>query len=1279
MVSNQVQLPWIEQDWRHLSRAEQEQQLEILLINERAKGFDFSQPPLMRFTLIQMADETYQFVWSMHHIIMDGWSGGVLLQEVFELYRAIAVGQNVSLPSSRPYSDYVQWLEQQDPASAETFWRSYLQGFTAPTQLRIEQTPTYLLSPTEEYAWKEIHLSAEFTATLQQFARTHRLTLNTLVQGAWALLLSRYSGEEDVVFGATSSGRPVTLRGAEAMVGLFINTLPVRVMVSPEASLLEWLQALQTQQVKARQYEFASLVQIQDWSEVPKSMQLFESIVLFENFPVEALQQQHEDFSLANFRVVSQEYATNYPLNLIVYPLTQLSLRLLYNRRCLGADAVVRLLGHLQTLLEQFVTVVDRPVSSIPMLTEAEQQQLLMQWNSTAAFYPQKICIHQHVGNWAAQTPDAIALVCGSQVLTYRELNQRANQLAHYLQSRGVGPEVLVGVYMQRSPEMVIALLAILKAGGAYVPIDVAYPFERIAFMLEDCQAPVLLTQSHLLDVLPSYWGLVVCMDTDWDQIAQEADGETDSAVTTANLAYVIYTSGSTGKPKGVMVPHQGLLNLCFWHQRTFEVTASDRATHLAGTAFDASVWELWPYLSAGASLYLIKPDTLTSAQRLQRWLVKEGITISFLPTPLAETLLQMDWSQEIALRILLTGGDRLSLYPSANLPFQLVNNYGPTENTVVTTSGVVPHSTEAERAPSIGRAIANTKVYILDRHLQLVPIGIPGELYVSGDGLARGYLNRSELTAERFIPNPFASHQESGIQQEQASSSTLSPRLYKTGDLVRYRDDGEIEYLGRIDDQVKIRGFRIELGEIQAVLSSHPSIQSALVIVREGTTTEKRLVAYVVLHHNHSLSSHNLRSYLKRTLPDYMVPAGIVFLDALPLTPNGKVDRRALLTLDEVSHNPPQTIVLPRDSVEQQLSTLWEQVLNVRAISVTDDFFELGGHSLLAARLIDLIQQQFGRELPISALFEGATIEQLANHLRKPISSSSCAVVIQSGNTHPPIFCIHPGSGNPHCYDGLAGYLNSDQPIYQLQSFGWTDDVAFSSVEAIAERYVEELRSIQPVGAYYLIGWSLGGVIAFEVAQQLKNQGQEIALLGLLDTWAPLPWLVSLEVDDAMLAVLLAKELSVRMGKPFELSYDKLAQLQTEQQLDYFLEQAKQMELVPPDEELSQIQSLLHRYRSNLQTVLDYTPKPYTGTINLFRAETEIAREFGSLFNLLSTVYQKPALGWDEYAQIPVQVFTIPGDHYTMLSNPQVQVLAKSFNNCLDRALKATYPTSSR
>jgi len=590
------------------------------------------------------------------------------------------------------------------------------------------------------------------------------------------------------------------------------------------------------------------------------------------------------------------------------------------------------------------------------------QQQLA--GNDTQTDYPLDKCIHQLFSEQVEKTPDAVAVVFAEGQLTYRELNCRANQLAHYLQSLGVGPEDLVGISVERSLEMVVGLLGILKAGGAYVPIDPAYPRERLNYILSDSDVPVLLTQSKLLEKLPSSLDRVVLLDADWQAIASCPQDNPTNKATPNNLAYVIYTSGSTGRPKGVLIPHSGLLNLVFWHQINFAIASSDRSTQIAGTAFDASVWELWPYLTAGATIYMGTDETILDPDKLRDWLLLKQITITFVPTALAEKLLSLDWPENMALRIMLTGGDRLSRFPEDSIPFKLVNNYGPTENTVVTTSGLITSDDRDVLSPHIGRPIANTVVYILDDRLQPVPIGVAGEMHIGGAGLARGYLNRPNLTAEKFIPNPF--------------SNEPGSRLYKTGDKGRYKPDGNIEFLGRIDNQVKIRGFRIELGEIEVTLAQHPDVLQVVAIAREDNPGDKRLVAYIV--GNKELTISNLRDFLKSKLPDYMVPSAFVILEAMPLTPNGKVDRRALPVPDASSFTNEASFVAPRNSVELQLTEIWSEVLGISPIGVRDNFIELGGHSLLAIKIMGLVRSRLQVELPLNRLFEFPTVAELAD-----------------------------------------------------------------------------------------------------------------------------------------------------------------------------------------------------------------------------------------------------------------------------------------------------------
>ncbi|GAC1349301.1 MAG: hypothetical protein NVS4B7_09300 [Ktedonobacteraceae bacterium] len=605
------------------------------------------------------------------------------------------------------------------------------------------------------------------------------------------------------------------------------------------------------------------------------------------------------------------------------------------------------------------------------LLSEREQQQIAA-WNATQRDYCHDICVPQLVEKQAATRPEAIALTAGSQILTYEQLNQRANQLAHYLQALGVGPDVLVGLCIERSLEMVIGMLAILKAGGAYVPLDPSYPTDRLNFMVSDAQMPVLITQEHLATRLTAHSATIIRMDTDAAMLAQQSDINPTTKATASDLVYVIYTSGSTGQPKGVQITHKNLLNMVFWHQRTFEVTPSTRATQVASPAFDATGWELWPYLTAGASVYLPDEETRVTPASLQKWLIEQCITVTFLPTALAESMIALEWPSTTPLRFMLTGADKLHHYPSSTLPFALINNYGPTEATVLVTSGRIYPVAHAYMPPSIGRPIDNTQIYILNEHLQQVPIGTVGELYIGGDCLAPGYLNRPDLTAERFIRHPFS-------QEPQA-------RLYKTGDLARYLSDGQIAFLGRADHQIKIRGYRIEPNEIVAVLNRHTAIQMSVVVAREDATGDKRLVAYVVPVPGMSLTSESLRSLLKKQLPPHMIPAIFVLLAALPLTPNGKVDREALPAPDATNTVSDVVIAAPTTPIEMQLTEIVASILKLDQVGIDENFFMIGGHSLLGTQLIAQVASAFGVNLTLRSLFNAPTIRQLAAEVERLI-----------------------------------------------------------------------------------------------------------------------------------------------------------------------------------------------------------------------------------------------------------------------------------------------------
>lgn len=609
-----------------------------------------------------------------------------------------------------------------------------------------------------------------------------------------------------------------------------------------------------------------------------------------------------------------------------------------------------------------------RELHSVSLQPITDDQQLF-EWNATQQDYPKDLCLPQLVAQQSMTTPDAMALIANDHTLSYKDVNEQANQLAHYLQKLGVGPGVLVGCCIERSPEMVVGLLGILKAGGAYVPLDPSYPSERLAFMLSDTRIALLVTQQQLRAQLPAL-DTVQFVLLDSDNVSQQSTQELSSRPSLTDLAYVIYTSGSTGQPKGVCITHENLLNLIFWHQQAFQITSEDRATQIASPAFDATGWEIWPYLTKGASIYVVDNEARVAPELLRDWLVKHAITITFLPTPLAESAIALEWPTSTALRILLTGADRLHHYPPPSLPFTLINNYGPTEATVVATYGPVPPTERADLLPPIGRPIANTQIYILDENLQQVPIGEAGELYIGGAGVAQGYLHRPELTKQRFIVDPF--------------SPNSAARLYKTGDIARFLPDGQIAFMGRSDQQIKIRGYRIEPGEITTLLNDYPGIQTSLVIAREDIPGEKRLVAYIVQEPAAHLSLQDLRTTLMAHLPDYMVPAVFVVLDTISLMASGKIDYAALPAPDMTNTLQDEAVELPSTPTEERIAGIVCSLLNLNEVGIDDNFFMLGGHSLLGTQIIARVADTFSVELSLRALFEAPTIRELSAQIEQ-------------------------------------------------------------------------------------------------------------------------------------------------------------------------------------------------------------------------------------------------------------------------------------------------------
>ncbi len=1007
MVISQVELPWVKLDWRHLTPNEQQQHLEDFLKSDRQKGFELNVAPLMRFTIIQLGEQTYQFIWSHHHILFDGWSMQIVLKEVLAFYEANHRGEHLRLLPARPYREYIDWLQQQDIAQAKNFWQRTLQGFEAPTPLignREQGIGNSKQGTYDEKPFQQITV----TDKLQYAARQHHLTLNNLVQGAWALLLSRYSGESDVVFGATVSGRPPNLAGVDSMVGLLINTLPIRVQVTAKTELLPWLKHLQTQAFEQEQYAYYSLAEIQRLSDVPPGMPLFESLLVFENYPLDSAEQKSKKtLEISHLRCFER---TNYPLTLVVNPESQLSGRIIYDTSRFESQTIVRMIGHFQTLLEGIAANLQQDISQLSLLSAAEQEQLILHENQQKTGSIHYKCLHSLFEEQVEKNPDAVAVVYEKQQLTYRELNNRANQLAHYLQALGVKPEVRVGICVERSPLMVIGILAILKAGGAYVPLDPAYPSERLAFMLADVQAPILLTQTHLcVDTewlvvrhrLPIQNQTVVNLDSDWDIIAQYKADNLLSEVNPENLAYIIYTSGSTGTPKGTEVPHRSFIGFMFGVDY-IHLDADQIWLQHSSISWDGLTLELWPPLLYGGRCVLY-PGKIPTPEGLSRIIQEQGVNTLFLTTVLFNLMIDTMPEGLSGVKQLLFGGESVSISHVRRalelLPeTQIIHAYGPSECTAFTCCYPLTKQL-AQNAHSIpiGKPIGDRKVYLLDKNLHRVPLEVPGELYVGGASVARGYLNQPTLTRERFIPNPFVE----------------GDTLYKTGDLVRRLPDGNLEFLGRIDTQVKIRGFRIELEEIEEILSQHPGIKQVVVIVREDEPTpfpledhlinepprrqgrqEKERTVSVILHREGSRNKYlvaylltkdnpptasTLRNFLNKKLPDYMIPAAFVFLEAFPLTPNGKINRRALPAPDSSQRSLEVDFVAPRTPTEQELATIWTEVLRLKQVGIYDNFFELGGHSLLATQVISRLREAFSLDFPLRYLFENPTIAELA------------------------------------------------------------------------------------------------------------------------------------------------------------------------------------------------------------------------------------------------------------------------------------------------------------
>ncbi|MEH2173669.1 amino acid adenylation domain-containing protein [Nostoc sp.] len=1257
LVHKTAILPIQVEDLRHLAEHEQEEVVARYVKRETKHRFNLSQPPLLRFCIHRRTDERFHLTLTECHAILDGWSLTSTLAEIFKSYSVLL--NNKTLPIEPPptvsFRDFV--LQERIALKSEACQRYWTQKLSECTLLSLPHFPDSSTTHSCPHIsdWN-VSISTEVFEKLKQVAQVAAVPLKSVLLAGHLKVMSLISAKTDILTGLVSNGRSEEVDG-EQVRGLFLNTVPFRLKLTGGTwmDLVQETFKTELELLPFRRYPMAALQK--NWGDSPLlntsfNFINFHSLDTFYELDNVELLGLAQSYNPSNFKLAVSFSLTQE----VLWPQDNLPLRVLlnFNANELSQEQIKAIGDYYTKTLNKIATNPFARHDSQCLLSSNEQHKLLVKWNNTQTNYPRNIYIHQLFEAQVEQTPNAVAVIFEDKHLTYLELNHRANQLAHYLQALGVGPEVLVGICIERSLDMMVGLLGILKAGGVYVPLDPAYPEERLTYILNDSYVSVLLTQQKLLARLPKSGVQVISLDTDWGNISQESQANTNSKIQPENLAYVIYTSGSTGQPKGVAIQQKSILNYSNSILENLNIGSSRNFALVSTISADLGHTIIFPALCTGGSLHVLSQEQASNPDAFADYLNRHSIDcLKIVPSHLAALQTSSTLKLVLPRQLLILGGeashtDWVESIQALAPECTILNHYGPTETTVGALTYLVEKHSLAPQYSTLplGRPIANTQIYILDHSLQPVPIGVVGELHIGGTGLARGYLNRPDLTALKFIPNPFS-------KQEGA-------RLYKTGDLARYLPDGNIEFLGRLDDQVKIRGFRIELGEIEAILASHPAVRKTIVIAREDQLGDKRLVAYIVPNQDQP-SIGELRKFLKQKLPEYMIPNALVILDALPLTPNGKINRHALPASNtELSLE--AGFITPRDTLELQLAQIWSDVLGIHPIGVQDNFFDLGGHSLLAVRLMAQIQQYFGKSLPLATLFQGTTIEKLASllHSSTDFQLDFPLVTIQSSGSKSPFFCIHPIGGNVLCYADLARCLTSEQPVYGLQSLGLNGkQEPLTRIEDMAAHYIEALLTIQPQGPYQLGGWSLGGVVAFEMAQQLHSSGQEVALLALIDSYAPMAIDMPEQMSEAMLVTSLTKDLSGLFGKELPVS-NQPQQLQTEKQLIHILEQAKMLNILPPFVGIQQMRQMLQVFKANSHALSRYRPQPYSGRIILFCANKKVEEDT-----------QNKSLGWGELAAGGIEVHQIGGDHYAIIREPYVQVLAERLEIYLNQTGK--------
>ena len=1226
--------------------AEREAEAERIVIEEAERLFDLAKGPLFRAKLVRVSGEDHVLALVMHHVVTDGWSWEVFFRELETLYEAFCKGKPLPLTDIPiQYIDFAVWqrqLLQGGILGAQlSYWKEQLSS--APVLELPTDRPRSVVQISRGDR-QSLVLPKNLSDGIKALSHKEGATLFMTLLAAFQTLLYRYTGQSDVVVGSPTAGR--TPSQVEGLIGFFVNTLVLRTDLSGNPTFKELLARVRKVALGAYEHQdlpFEKLVEELNPRRSLTRTPLFQVMFAFQNVPTQAPALS----GLTVRRIEINNKIAKFDLSLYIWEETNgLRVSVEYKTDLFDAATIGRMLGHFQILLEGIGENPEQRIADLPILTEAERYQLLVEWNDTKRDYPSNKCIHELFEAQVEKTPEAVAVIFEGQQLTYQGLNQRANQLAYHLRALGVGPEVLVGLCVERSLEMVIGLLGILKAAGAYVPLDATYPEERLNVMMEDAQVKLVLTQQKLLRRLPKNGSQAICLDSDWRAIAQRTQENPFWEVSPDSTAYAIYTSGSTGKPKGVQILHRGVVNFLNSMREQPAITEQDLLLAVTTISFDIAGLELYLPLTVGARVVLASRKIASDGARLSELINRSEPTVMQATPATCRMLMDAGWQGSEKLKIL-CGGEALRRDLADRLlerAHSVWNLYGPTETTIWSTV----HRVEAGNGSiSIGRPIANTQIYVLDSHYQPVPIGLPGELYIGGAGLARGYLNQPALTAEKFIPDPF--------------SDNLDDRLYRTGDLARCLPDGNIEYLGRVDHQVKIRGFRVELGEIEVALGHHPALREVLVVAREETPGDTRLVAYVVSAQASAPTYQELRHFLRDKLPSYMIPASLVVLDAFPLTSSGKVDRQALPTSDTRAALE-GTFVAAQNPLELQLTRIWEKLLGTQPIGTKDNFFDLGGHSLLAVRLVAQIEKAFSKDLPLATFFQAPTVEQLAKLLNReePTAPWSSLIPLQPKGSKPPFFWVY----GDHSNAVLHRYIDPDQPLYGFMHQSEDGKPAlFTRIEDIAGYYLKEIHTVQSVGPYFLGGYSFGGTVAYEMAQQLKRQGEEVALLFLLDSRFPSDELP--DSDDVLrsgnlhdeahrhfrnLALLGRREkftyARVRVTGIMKGKIDgmraKISKILGKMICNGYLAMGHP---IPISLRRSYILDIYSQARQN------YVPQPYPGRATYVKSEKH------SNAHLLE---------WNKLFVEGMDLYELPGDHLDMTQEPNVGVWAEHLKSCL-------------